>query len=149
MSENQFQKIIAVDFDGCLCEKDWPNIGAPRVQVITELIRRKAGGAKIILWSCREGQQLEDAVAWCLERGLVFDAVNDNLAENVEYFQNNSRKVYAHEYWDDRSVIVFGSGENVGLASATQEGGLDLTRWGVKTVETKMKKRWWERFFGG
>ena len=27
-------KIIAVDFDGCLCGGKWPDIGAPRQQVI-------------------------------------------------------------------------------------------------------------------
>ena len=79
-------KIIAVDFDGCLCESKWPNIGEPHNEVIHELIREQANGAKLILWTCREGQLLQAAVMWCLNRGLKFDAVNDNLPEMQELY---------------------------------------------------------------
>lgn len=49
---------------------------------------------------------LQDAVDWCYNRGLKFDAVNDNLEENKEHFGNNTRKVFADEYWDDKAVPV-------------------------------------------
>jgi hypothetical protein len=45
-------------------------------------------------------------VEWCAARGLEFDAVNENLPENKEFFGGDTRKVCATEYWDDRSVIV-------------------------------------------
>ncbi len=99
-------KVIAVDFDGCLCASKWPDIGEPNWPIIRELIREQAEGAKLILWTCREGHQLQAAVMWCLNRGLKFDAINDNLPEHTETFGNNSRKVYADEYWDDKSVIA-------------------------------------------
>ncbi len=104
-------KIIAVDFDGTLCEEKWPDIGEARQQVINELIRQQVDGVKLILWTCREGEQLQAAVTWCLNHGLMFDAVNDNLEENKEQYGNNSRKVWATEYWDDKSVLVVGTGE--------------------------------------
>lgn len=103
---SEYPKIIAVDFDGCLCVKKWPDIGDPNRKAIDALIKRRAEGDKVILWTCREGQKLEEAVLWCAKHGLEFDAVNDNLPENKEYFGNNSRKVFANEYWDDRSVSV-------------------------------------------
>lgn len=99
-------KIIAVDFDGCLCENRYPEIGKAYQGVINKLVELRRDGAKLILWTCRCGEWLDDAVRWCAEHGLEFDAVNDNLPENTEYFGNNSRKVYATEYWDDRNVIV-------------------------------------------
>lgn len=99
-------KIIAVDFDGCLCENAWPKIGRANRAVIEELIQRKAEGDKLILWTCRVGDRLEEAVSWCLNRGLKFDAINDNLPEMIEKFGNNCRKVYAHEYWDDKALQV-------------------------------------------
>lgn len=99
-------KIIAVDFDGTLCKEKWPNIGEPYGEVINECIRRQADGDKIILWTCRSGALLDDALLWCLNRGLKFDAVNDNLAENIEKYGNNCRKVWADEYWDDKNVLV-------------------------------------------
>ena len=97
--------IIAVDFDGCLCQNKYPDIGTPNYPVIDELINRQIDeGAKIILWTCRVGEQLENALAWCKNRGLRFDAVNENLPECIEQFGNDCRKVFAHEYWDDRAV---------------------------------------------
>lgn len=99
-------KVIAVDFDGTLCKDRWPNIGEPYGEVINECIRRQADGDKIILWTCRSGALLDDALLWCLNRGLRFDAVNDNLAENIEKYGNNCRKVWADEYWDDKNVLV-------------------------------------------
>ena len=98
--------IIAVDFDGCLCESKWPEIGRPNGAVIRSLIQRKQRGDKIILWTCRAGKLLEDAIAWCAERGLEFDAVNDNLPEVIARYGNNGRKVSADEYWDDKAVTV-------------------------------------------
>ena len=98
--------IIAVDFDGCLCENAWPGIGAAHGEVILYLRSRKARGDRIILWTCRTGKRLADAVVWCAQWGLVFDAVNENLPEMVQGFGNDCRKVYADEYWDDKSVIV-------------------------------------------
>lgn len=108
-----YPKVIAVDFDGCLCVNKWPEIGAPNWAAINALIARKAEGDKVILWTCREGQMLEDAIAWCLNRGLKFDAVNDNLPENKEHFGNNCRKVWANEYWDDRAVPVLSNYDNM------------------------------------
>lgn len=95
---------VAIDFDGTLCERNWPDIGAEKPQVIRMAKEMQASGDKLILWTCRTGERLEEAVRWCAERGLFFDAVNDNLPEAVEYFGGNSRKVAAGLYIDDKSV---------------------------------------------
>ncbi len=102
--------IIAVDFDGCLCEAKWPDIGAPNWLVINELIRRQAEGAKLILWTCRAGEQLDEAVNCCLNHGIRFDAINENLPEMIQKYGNDCRKVYADEYWDDKNVLVVRTG---------------------------------------
>lgn len=100
------RKIIAVDFDGTLCENKYPEIGEPNEYVIRELIKRQEEGAALILWTCRTSDRLIDAVKWCSEHGLIFDCVNENLPEIIEAFGEDSRKITATEYWDDRSVIV-------------------------------------------
>ena len=99
-------KVIAVDFDGCLCEAKWPEIGEARQQVINELIKQQAEGAKLILWTCRGGKYLDNALEWCYEHDIWFDAINENLPEFVELFNNDSRKIRADEYWDDKSVEI-------------------------------------------
>lgn len=97
-------KIIAIDFGGTLCENIYPDIGRPFMDVIEKAKSEKTAGAKLILWTCREGRQLQEALDWCASLGLYFDAVNDNLPETLEAFGFNPRKVAASEYWDDRSA---------------------------------------------
>lgn len=95
-------KIIAVDFDGTLCTNKWPKIGKPNEDLIMYLRQQRRNGSKIILWTNRVEERLNEAVAWCKKFGLIFDAVNDNLQDVIDTFGFNSRKVFAHEYIDDR-----------------------------------------------
>lgn len=97
-------KIYAIDFDGTLCENAYPEIGKPNIAMIEYIKVLRQNGHKIILWTCREDADLEKAVSWCADQGIAFDAVNDNLEENKEYFGGNSRKIVAHYYIDDRAV---------------------------------------------
>ncbi len=96
--------IIAVDFDGTLCFDEWPSIGAPNYALIRFLKERKLKGDKLILWTCRSGKELEEAVGWCGSKGLFFDAVNDNVPEMIEKYGGNSRKITCDYYIDDRAM---------------------------------------------
>ena len=98
--------IIAVDFDGTLCENKWPEIGMPNEELIEYLKKRQTNGEKLILWTNRVGNRLDEAVKWSAEKGLVFDAVNENLPEIVEAFGVDSRKIFANEYIDDRNRSI-------------------------------------------
>lgn len=95
-------KIIAVDFDGTLCHNAWPEIGDPNEAVIDYVCHQKYTGAKLILWTCRNGEKLEAAIKWCAERGIEFDAINENLPRIMKAFGGDCRKVYADEYLDDK-----------------------------------------------
>ena len=99
-------RIIAVDFDGCLCTNEWPDIGQPNRQLIRMLKTSRAKGNKVILWTCREGKLLQDAVKWCERQGLRFDALNENLPEMNELYGNNCRKIGADVYIDDKAMRV-------------------------------------------
>ena len=95
--------IISVDFDGTLCKHEFPLIGSPNMELINTIKRWKSEGHKIILWTCRDGKYLDEAVFWCRERGLVFDAVNDDVKEVKDNFVSKSTKLYADIYIDDRN----------------------------------------------
>lgn len=97
-------KIIAVDFDGTLCENKWPEIGEANKELIAYLKKRQAAGDKLILWTCRVGEVRDAAVAWSADQGLIFDAVNENLPEVLEWMGGDTRKIFANEYIDDRNV---------------------------------------------
>lgn len=96
--------IIAVDFDGTLADTDATKIYSPNTKLINYLIDRRKNDDKIILWTCREGSRLEQAIEWCKRYGLRFDAVNDNLQELKDEFGNNPRKIAADVYIDDKAV---------------------------------------------
>jgi len=94
--------IIAVDFDGTLCVNEWPKIGRANMSTVDKLIDLRAAGHKVILWTCREGELLEQAVQWCILRGLEFDAVNENI---IKTEGKDTRKVWADVYIDDKHMI--------------------------------------------
>lgn len=99
-----YPEIYAVDFDKTINLADtYPELGEPNMKLIEFLKERRAAGDKIILWTCREGELLKAAVKYCDDYGLYFHAVNDNLPENIEYYGNNCRKIWAHHYIDDRN----------------------------------------------
>ena len=72
--------------------------------MIAKAKERQAAGAGLILWTCREGLLLWDALAACQSWGLTFDAVNESLPDWIEAFGTRPRKVGATEYWDDKAV---------------------------------------------
>lgn len=99
-------KIIAVGFDGTLCTNKWPEIGDPNYPLIEYLKKQQNLGNKVILWTCRTGELLDKAVKWCSIHDLYFDAVNANIPEVYLKMNGDSRKIFAHEYIDDRAVTL-------------------------------------------
>ena len=111
--------IIAVDFDGTIVEDRFPEIGNEIPYVVDLLLKIQQKGHYIILWTCRVNDRLQEAVNWCKERGLIFDAVNDGIHENIQEYGTNPRKVYADLYIDDKNgfhnelvQVAFGIGPN-------------------------------------
>lgn len=96
------EKIYAFDFDGTLCTEAFPGIGKPKKTIIHLAKKVKRQGNRIILWTCRNGAHLDEAIAWCKEQGLEFDAINQNLPEILELFGSDSRKITADYYIDDK-----------------------------------------------
>jgi len=96
--------IIAVDFDGTIVQHKYPKIGKEKPFAIKTLKLIQGKGHQLILWTYRSGKELDEAVKFCEERGLIFHAVNNNLHEE-ELYHNSSRKVYADIYIDDRNLM--------------------------------------------
>ena len=74
---------IAIDFDGTIVEHRYPEIGEERPFAIDTLKMLINDRHKLILWSVREGQLLDDAINWCRERGVEFYAVNRDYPEET------------------------------------------------------------------
>jgi len=101
--------IIAVDFDGILCENTFPEIGEPCYDMISAVREALDRGHEVILWTSRVDERLSEALAWCEDRGLRFTAVNDNAPSNKQMYEhlypNGTRKVYADIYIDDHNLF--------------------------------------------
>lgn len=96
--------IIAVDFDGTIVEHRYPAIGGERPFAVATLKMLQQDGHRLILWTVRERKELEEAVAWCAERGLEFYAINrDFPEEDASNSENFSRKLKADLFIDDRN----------------------------------------------
>ena len=88
--------IIAVDFDGTLCIKN-----APNMPLINRLKQEQRRGNIVILWTCREGDRLKDAVIFLRRIGFIPNYVNCNAAETIQKY-GDPRKIYADIYIDDK-----------------------------------------------
>lgn len=97
--------VIAVDFDGTIVEHRYPSIGKELPFAIETLRKLAEEGHRLILWTVREGQYLNEAVEFCRERGLEFYAVNrDYPEEEKELNDNFSRKLKVDVWIDDRNL---------------------------------------------
>lgn len=109
-------QVIAVDFDGTLCKQAWPEIGEENKILIEHLKEQQAAGARLILWTNREGDLLEEAVEWCKAHGLTFDTVNANLPETdrpiQERLQEDKRR-HLHRRQGSKPGSVQTRGRNV------------------------------------
>ena len=97
--------VIAVDFDGTIVEHRYPDIGREKPFAIETLKKLASERHKLILWSVREGRLLDEAVAFCRERGLEFYAVNRDYPEEERDSNNHfSRKLKVDLFIDDRNL---------------------------------------------
>lgn len=93
---------IAVDFDGTIVEHKYPRIGKDITNAIMTIKALQRNGHKLILWTYRSGQHLQEAIDYCTEKGIVFYAINKSFPEEI-YDDTISRKINADLFIDDRS----------------------------------------------
>lgn len=96
--------VIAVDFDGTLCDDTYPQIGKPITKIIKLIQGLHARGDTIILYTCRTGERLEAAVAWCKSYNVPIDYVNENVPERTAKYDADCRKISADIYIDDKTI---------------------------------------------
>ena len=94
--------IIAIDFEGTIVEHRYPAIGKPIPFAIETLIQLQKDNHKLILWTVREDDLLQDAINYCEQRGLYFYAVNANYPGEEK--STAPRKLKADLFIDDRNL---------------------------------------------
>lgn len=97
------KRVIAVDFDGTIVESKYPEMGKERPFAFQTLRALQEKGFLLVLWTCRTGKLLDDAVALCRKNGVEFYAVNCNFSGD-DNEPGYMRKVDADIYIDDRNI---------------------------------------------
>lgn len=142
--------IIAVDFDGILCENRFPEIGEPNYDMVSFVRQLIDEGHEVILWTSRTGDRLAEAAMWCEDRGLHFCAINENapsnLAQYLAEYPTPSPKVYADLYLEDRDpwfvrYVQTSGGSNREVLAIDKL--IDHTRKSINKMESDRRQREW------
>ena len=136
---------IAVDFDGTIVEHRYPEIGKElpfATQTLKMLIEDRH---KLILWSVREGQLLEDAVEWCRKRGVEFYAINKDFPEE-DHSKNKSfsRKLKADVWIDDRNIGGLPDWGTIYQMITERKSYEQILTERLAFETPKPKKKWWQ-----
>lgn len=100
-------KKIAVDFDGTIVDDAYPGIGKAKIFAFETLKRLQSEGFRLILWTYRHGKALDEAVEFCKKNGVEFYAINSSFEGEVFDSANQSRKLDADWFIDDRNIGGF------------------------------------------
>ena len=132
---------IAVDFDGTIVEHRYPDIGPEKpfaIETLKMLIRDRH---QLILWSVRTGRLLDEAIAWCRDRGVEFWAVNrDFPEEDITRNKDFSRKLRVDLFIDDRNLGGLPDWGTIYRMISEHKSWHDLQN---EIHPTVLKKPWW------
>jgi len=92
--------IIAVDFDGTCVTHDYPAVGKDigAIPVLKALVEN---GHKLILFTMRDANQLDEAVSWFKNNEIPLYAKQINP---TQFHWTRSNKCYANLYIDDAAL---------------------------------------------
>lgn len=136
---------IAVDFDGTIVRHKYPEIGS-EIPFATETLKMLIkDGHRLILWSVREGDLLQDAIDWCKKRGVEFYAVNKDFPEeDVDKNKHFSRKLKADVWIDDRNVGGLPDWGTIYKMISEQKTYEEILIEDMHPDQEPPKKKWWQ-----
>ena len=91
--------VLAIDYDGtCVTNVDPPEIGesigaAPWLRMFV------VAGARLVLWTCRDGEGLKAAIEWFRDNDIPLWSIQANPEQGT---WSISPKLHAHLFIDDR-----------------------------------------------
>lgn len=99
--------LLAIDFDGTIVEDAYPKVGRAKPFAIETIKMLQEDGHRIILWTYRHGQPLNEAVEFLKRNGITPYAVNSSYPEENSFNGDVSRKINADLFIDDRNFGGF------------------------------------------
>ena len=132
---------IAVDFDGTIVEHRYPEIGPEKPFAVDTLKLLIKDRHQLVLWSVREGKLLDDAIAWCRDRGIEFWAVNrDFPEEDITRNESFARKLRVDLFIDDRNLGGLPDWGTIYRMISENKTWSDLLH---EPLQLQPKRHWW------
>ncbi len=145
---NSNSKTIAIDFDGTIVEHDFPRIGKEMLFAFATIKELNKKGHKLILWTYRTGDLLNEAVDYCRKNGVEFYAVNKNYPEE-QMTEGTARKLIADIFIDDRNVGGFPGWSTVWQTLHPEGGDFNHTFTNPEAHHNyKKEKSFFQKLFG-
>jgi hypothetical protein len=97
--------VLAIDFDDTIVTTEWPEIKGLRKgakEVINQLYQ---DGHQIIIWTCRTDKTQDEAEKFLVANGIMYHRINQNCPILCDKFGNDSRKIGADLYIDDKGIL--------------------------------------------
>ncbi len=98
---NRKSLTLAIDFDGTIVSHAYPNIGEPIKNAKEVMDRLMERGHKIVIWTARNGKDLEKVRNWLIKNKYHFECINKNII-NAPY--RPWPKIYCDLFIEDRNV---------------------------------------------
>ena len=101
----KYKAIIAVDFDSTIAKVDhFPHITGLNYLAKETLTKWFKDNYYLIIYTCRDGEHLQQAKQFLDESGIPYNAINEQHPLLKEFFQNDTRKIAADIYIDDKNL---------------------------------------------
>lgn len=107
------RRAIAIDFDGCICQSKYPEIGEPNWHVIEEAKKEQEAGAGLIAANAEaeKSKVAADAELYVAEKKAEANrALNDSLNSNLlEYYKITD----VESRWNGELPAYVGDGNSI------------------------------------
>jgi hypothetical protein len=100
MNKKKEKLTLAIDFDGTCVTHEYPDVGKDigAIPVLKELIDN---GHKLILFTMRDGKELQDAINWFKDNDIKLYGIQYNPTQKN---WTKSNKCFANIYIDDAAL---------------------------------------------
>lgn len=107
------EKVISIDFDGTICDSDYPLLGS-RIKGARKYINKLyKEGYGIVINTCRTQMPAADAIEWLDGHGIEYHYFNCNFPHRIYEYGMDCRKISADIYVDDKQVGILPSWKEI------------------------------------
>ena len=105
MKREKQNLILAIDFNGTICELSFPEVGKMIPEADIYINRLYDEGHEIVINTCRSGIMEGLAETFMKEKGIHYHYFNSNMPHLIEQYRQDCRKISADLYIDDKCLM--------------------------------------------